>query len=253
MASFRSSPSISAAVRQQPSCVSPYLRSTQFITSSKPFSTSSVVCSQQRCTQSRKLPFPQLLSPSYLLTGVEGKKIYTNDTVENPLQFPARPSSSKLAVPARQTRTFLARLARRSPSTQAQQQPQQQTQQTQQTEQQKQNPPLRLTNLPYFVRRTPSNNLPVYLVTKAGGTKRQTKIQKTEGDLEALRTDLARALGLEPADGSGKKSPDVTINQLNGHIIVKVRPSFFFAPSVSGLCAQFAFHIIPRATEGGER
>ncbi|KAL2222893.1 putative mitochondrial large ribosomal subunit L49 [Thermoascus aurantiacus ATCC 26904] len=173
MASFRSSPSISAAVRQQPSCVSPYLRSTQFITS------------------------------------------------KNLLQFPARPSSSKLAVPARQTRTFLAKLARRSPSTQAQQQPQQQTQQTQQTEQQKQNPPLQLTNLPYFVRRTPSNNLPVYLVTKAGGTKRQTKIQKTEGDLEALRTDLARALGLEPADGSGKKSPDVTINQLNGHIIVK--------------------------------
>lgn len=82
-----------------------------------------------------------------------------------------------------------------------------------------------MTNLPYFVRRTPSNQLPVYLVTKAGGTKQQTKIQKTEGDLEALRTDLSRALGLESGDSRGKKSPDVTINRLNGHIIVKVRLS----------------------------
>lgn len=81
--------------------------------------------------------------------------------------------------------------------------------------------PLQLTNLPYFVRRTPSNQLPVYLVTKAGGTKQQTKIQKTEGDLEALRSDLSRALGLESGDSRGKKSPDVTINRLNGHIIVK--------------------------------
>jgi large subunit ribosomal protein L49 len=61
------------------------------------------------------------------------------------------------------------------------------------------------------------------LVTKAGGTKQQTKIQKTEGDLEALRSDLARALGLESGDPNAKKSPDVTINRLNGHIIVKVR------------------------------
>ncbi|OJJ51583.1 hypothetical protein ASPZODRAFT_163393 [Penicilliopsis zonata CBS 506.65] len=78
--------------------------------------------------------------------------------------------------------------------------------------------PLQLTNLPYFVRRTASNQLPVYLVTKAGGTKQQTKIQKTEGDLEALRDDLARALGL---DSGSKKGSDVTINRLNGHIIVK--------------------------------
>jgi large subunit ribosomal protein L49 len=77
-------------------------------------------------------------------------------------------------------------------------------------------PALPLTNLPYFIRRTPSNQLPVYLVTKAGGTKQQTKIQKTEGDLDALRADLARALGLE------QNPSDVTINRLNGHIIVKV-------------------------------
>ncbi|PKX92156.1 mitochondrial 54S ribosomal protein mL49 [Aspergillus novofumigatus IBT 16806] len=80
---------------------------------------------------------------------------------------------------------------------------------------------LQLTNLPYFIRRTASNQLPVYLVTKAGGTKQQTKIQKTEGDLEALRSDLARYLGLESGDPRAPKSPDVTINRLNGHIIVK--------------------------------
>ncbi|KAL2835626.1 mitochondrial large subunit ribosomal protein-domain-containing protein [Aspergillus pseudoustus] len=80
---------------------------------------------------------------------------------------------------------------------------------------------LQLTNLPYFVRRTPSNQFPVYLVTKAGGTKQQTKIQKTEGDLDSLRSDLARYLGLESGDPKGAKSPDVTINRLNGHIIVK--------------------------------
>jgi large subunit ribosomal protein L49 len=80
---------------------------------------------------------------------------------------------------------------------------------------------LQLTNLPYFIRRTPSNQLPVYLVTKTGGTKRQTKIQKTEGDLDALRNDLARTLGLESGDPRATKSPEVTINRLNGHIIVK--------------------------------
>ncbi|KAJ0426140.1 mitochondrial large subunit ribosomal protein-domain-containing protein [Aspergillus carlsbadensis] len=80
---------------------------------------------------------------------------------------------------------------------------------------------LQLTNLPYFVRRTPSNQLPVYLVTKAGGTKQQTKIQKTEGDLDSLRNDLARYLGLESGDPKGAKSSDITVNRLNGHIVVK--------------------------------
>ncbi|KAI9374792.1 mitochondrial large subunit ribosomal protein-domain-containing protein [Aspergillus egyptiacus] len=82
-------------------------------------------------------------------------------------------------------------------------------------------PKLQLTNLPYFVRRTPSNQLPVYLLTKAGGTKQQTKIQKTEGDLDALRNDLAQYLGLESGDKRAARSPDITINRLNGHIIVK--------------------------------
>ncbi|PGH29422.1 hypothetical protein GX50_07825 [[Emmonsia] crescens] len=77
-------------------------------------------------------------------------------------------------------------------------------------------PPLPLTNLPYFIRRTPSNQLPVYLVTKAGGTKQETKIQKTEGDVDALCSDLAKTLGVEP------NSKDIFINRLNGHVVVKV-------------------------------
>ncbi|KAI5288996.1 hypothetical protein KEM54_004583 [Ascosphaera aggregata] len=50
---------------------------------------------------------------------------------------------------------------------------------------------LPLTNLPYFVRRTASNQLPVYTDTKAGGTLQQTKIQKIEGNVEALKDQLA--------------------------------------------------------------
>ncbi|KAF9891091.1 hypothetical protein FE257_005026 [Aspergillus nanangensis] len=112
--------------------------------------------------------------------------------------------TSRSHLPTQQSRTFLVQLKRQSqtlrenaPSTSS--------------------PPsnLQLTNLPYFIRRTASNQLPVYLVTKAGGTKQQTKIQKTEGDLDALRNDLAQYLGLD------LKSPDVAINRLNGHIVIR--------------------------------
>ncbi|KAI1947891.1 hypothetical protein LOZ07_003532 [Ophidiomyces ophidiicola] len=74
---------------------------------------------------------------------------------------------------------------------------------------------LPLTNLPYFIRRTSSNQFPVYLEKRAGGTKLETRLQKTEGDVDALREDLIKALGMDenPAD-------DVKINRLNGHILV---------------------------------
>ncbi|KAH8426964.1 mitochondrial 54S ribosomal protein mL49 [Aspergillus melleus] len=113
------------------------------------------------------------------------------------------------AIPTQQSRTFLVQFRRQSQSL-------------------KENSPsksppadLQLTNLPYFIRRTPSNQLPVYLITKAGGTKQQTKLQKTEGDLDALRSDLAQFLGLESGDPNAPQSPDVTINRLTGHILVK--------------------------------
>ncbi|KAK1145597.1 54S ribosomal protein img2, mitochondrial [Aspergillus melleus] len=112
-------------------------------------------------------------------------------------------------MPTQQSRTFLVQFRRQSQSL-------------------KENSPskspsadLQLTNLPYFIRRTPSNQLPVYLITKAGGTKQQTKLQKTEGDLDALRSDLAQFLGLESGDPNAPQSPDVTINRLTGHILVK--------------------------------
>ncbi|KAL4978249.1 mitochondrial large subunit ribosomal protein-domain-containing protein [Aspergillus desertorum] len=122
-------------------------------------------------------------------------------------------ASLKLSVSTQQRRTFLAQLKRQSQTLRENSTP-------------TITPPpaaakLSLTNLPYFVRRTPSNQLPVYLVTKAGGTKQQTKVQKTEGDLDAFRRDLAVYLGLESPERNAAKSPDITINRLNGHIIVK--------------------------------
>ncbi|OQD63543.1 hypothetical protein PENPOL_c009G09843 [Penicillium polonicum] len=128
-----------------------------------------------------------------------------------------RPQSSFPTLPTRQSRTFLAHLGR-----QAQALKQQSTTSSANpspaTSDKKPSPTLQLTNLPYFVRRTASNQLPVYVVTKAGGTKQLTKLQKTEGDLDALRNDLACALGV--VDGN-KPNPDVTLNRLTGHIIVK--------------------------------
>lgn len=139
-------------------------------------------------------------------------------------QLSHSPSSSKLLLPFQQYRTFLAKLVRKFPaSTQSTRTPINPVEAQAPSSSQGQTSPLQLTNLPYFVRRTPSNQLPVYLETKAGGTKRLTKIQKTEGDLEALRSDLARALDVEESGSSQpKKNSEVTINATNGHIIVKV-------------------------------
>ena len=129
---------------------------------------------------------------------------------------PLQRSNSTPALPTQQTRSFLAQIRRQ---TQAQTHKEHTTTTN--------IPPpsaanLQLTNLPYFIRRTPSNQYPVYLVTKAGGTKRQTKVQKTEGDLDALRSDLARYLGFESGDLRAPKSADVAVNRVTGHIIVKV-------------------------------
>jgi hypothetical protein len=40
--------------------------------------------------------------------------------------------------------------------------------------------------------------------------------------MDALRKDLALALGVESPNEPPPKKPEVTINRLNGHILVKV-------------------------------
>ncbi|KAJ5485933.1 hypothetical protein N7530_000233 [Penicillium desertorum] len=107
------------------------------------------------------------------------------------LQASHRPQFSHPTLPTRQSRTFLAHLGRQAQALKQQSTPSATPSPVKSDN--KPSPPLQLTNLPYFVRRTASNQLPVYVVTKAGGTKQLTKLQKTEGDLDALRNDLASA------------------------------------------------------------
>ncbi|KAK0113778.1 hypothetical protein ONS95_014027 [Cadophora gregata] len=66
---------------------------------------------------------------------------------------------------------------------------------------------------PYRLVRTPSNKLPIYLLWKAGGNKKLTRVRKIEGDVNMLKTDLQVALGM--------KEGDVTVNQLARQVIVK--------------------------------
>ncbi|KAJ5287598.1 Phosphopantothenoylcysteine decarboxylase [Penicillium angulare] len=124
------------------------------------------------------------------------------------LPFP----KSSYSLPIRQTRTFLTQLRHQAQA--LKEQPISSPTPIPQTTQPPA-PPLQLNNLPYFVRRTGSNQLPVYLDKKAGGTKQLTKIQKTEGDLDAFREDLARSLGVDV------RSSDVSVNRITGHIVVK--------------------------------
>lgn len=182
MASFVQSLPVCSAVRKQSTTAPLFLNASQIFASSRTCSSFYTLSSQSR-----------LISSLHSLRSAQRPK--------------SKPS-------AHQSRTFLAQLKRQS----------QTLKETPSATTGAVPPPganLQVTNLPYFIRRTASNQLPVYLVTKAGGTKQQTKIQKTEGDLEALRSDLARYLGLESGDPRAPKSPDVTINRLNGHIIVK--------------------------------
>ncbi|GLA22514.1 hypothetical protein AnigIFM63326_003428 [Aspergillus niger] len=170
------------------------------------------VCSATR-KQSTAVPFYlQKASQSRVSSGTRSSfSSLCSSARLTPSQLASRHSSQIISQPqvaAQQCRTFLVQLKRQS-------------QTLKETPVSQPPPNLQLTNLPYFIRRTASNQLPVYLVTKAGGTKQQTKLQKTEGDLDALRNDLAQYLGLESGDPRAPKSPDVTINRLNGHIIVK--------------------------------
>ncbi|KAF4556353.1 putative mitochondrial large subunit ribosomal protein (Img2) [Elsinoe fawcettii] len=68
-------------------------------------------------------------------------------------------------------------------------------------------------NLPYFVTRTPSNELPIYQFHMAGGNKKLTRIRKIDGNLDALREEVQNTFQL--------KREECTINQLTRQVIVK--------------------------------
>ncbi|KAJ1667907.1 mitochondrial 54S ribosomal protein img2 [Coemansia sp. RSA 2052] len=51
-----------------------------------------------------------------------------------------------------------------------------------------------LVTYPYFVHRTRFQSLPVYTDVKNGKTRKLTTVRRIEGDLEALRADMAKAL-----------------------------------------------------------
>lgn len=74
-------------------------------------------------------------------------------------------------------------------------------------------PQLCAPNLPYFVNRTPNNELPIYTLKKRGGNLKLTKVRKVDGRKEILRDELRVALGLA--------ENEAVINQLTGHIVLK--------------------------------
>ena len=77
--------------------------------------------------------------------------------------------------------------------------------------------------LPYTISRTPSSNLPVYHLAKAGGNKHLTTVRKLSGDLNALQSDIRSALGLEQfvVDQQGRKKENVVINWTTRQIVVR--------------------------------
>ena len=68
-------------------------------------------------------------------------------------------------------------------------------------------------NLPYFITRTPSNELPVYTLRKRGGNMKLTRVKKIDGDAEALRDQLRETLGLE--------EKMCVVNGLTRHVMLK--------------------------------
>ena len=55
--------------------------------------------------------------------------------------------------------------------------------------------------------------MPIYLERKNGGNLLLTRIRKVEGNVDALRLDIIKSLGLEPEK--------VYINGLNKHLMIK--------------------------------
>lgn len=85
-------------------------------------------------------------------------------------------------------------------------------------------PPATTTAFPYTISRTrPGHQLPIYSLSKGGGTKHLTKVRKISGDLNALKMDLTKALGLEGGitNRRGEKVEGASVNWQTNHIIVR--------------------------------
>ncbi|KAK7935704.1 hypothetical protein PG985_001199 [Apiospora marii] len=67
-------------------------------------------------------------------------------------------------------------------------------------------------NVPYFVGRTHLNSLAVYQ-RQTQGTRHITLLKKGEGNLQALKQDIALALDLP--------NKDVKVRSVTGHILIK--------------------------------
>ncbi|CAD0082272.1 unnamed protein product [Aureobasidium vineae] len=68
-------------------------------------------------------------------------------------------------------------------------------------------------NLPYFVTRTPSNELPIYTLRKRGGNMKLTRVKKIDGNIDVLRDALQIELGVPDAE--------CVINRLTNHVMIK--------------------------------
>lgn len=68
-------------------------------------------------------------------------------------------------------------------------------------------------NLPYYITRTPSNELPIYNLTKRGGNLRQTRVKKISGSIDELRSDLQQELAVP--------EKECVINRLTNHVVIK--------------------------------
>jgi hypothetical protein len=100
------------------------------------------------------------------------------------------------------------------------------------TEEQANTPPPAPRQLPYFVGRNQLNNLSVYQRKMRGGNLKKTLLKRGEGNMQALRNDVAEALTLS--------QKEVTINNVTRHIEVKVNfhtsrePLWFYTNSSLG-------------------
>ncbi|ODQ56501.1 hypothetical protein SAICODRAFT_49951, partial [Saitoella complicata NRRL Y-17804] len=65
----------------------------------------------------------------------------------------------------------------------------------------------------YYIRRTTSNQIPVYIDYKRGGNLLQTLIRKVEGDHRALLAEVQEKFKID------KK--DIKINPVTKHIVIK--------------------------------